>query len=67
MTLLDMLSHKTGLGGHSYDMQWSAMSDGSAGPGLLDNLRHYAPHYPLRSRFAYNNHMFNAAGEPIVT
>merc|ERR1719421_969981 len=63
MTLLDMLTHKTGLGGHSYDLQWNSLSDGSAGPTLLDNLRHYAPYYPLRSRFAYNNHMFNAAGE----
>ncbi|KAJ3143934.1 hypothetical protein HK101_002939 [Irineochytrium annulatum] len=56
-SLVDIMSHRTGLPRH--DVAWMVCSDMDT---LLTNIKHLPPNRQLRQEWQYNNHMFNLAG-----
>lgn len=58
VTLRDLVTHRTGVGGHDflwYHAPWSPEES-------VRRLAHLKPSFPIRSRFAYQSTMFTAAG-----
>lgn len=62
-TLVDLLSHRTGLPRH--DLLWIAWEEADTAvtrKDYLRTLRHLPPSEPFRSAFQYNNFMYATAG-----
>ena len=63
----DLLTHKSGLVNSAGDsMLWPEPS-GFTRTEIIGNLRHLTPEYSFRSKYAYSNLMYIAAGEIVAT
>lgn len=60
VTILDMLSHRSGLSRH--DLLWYTAPDGLGREELIASLEHLMPNLPVRSRWQYNNMLYLTAG-----
>ncbi len=66
-TLLDLLTHRSGLGGGAGDsMLWPEPS-GFTREDIIHNLRYLTPTSSFRSAYAYSNVMYITAGEVVAT
>ncbi|MEN8145183.1 MAG: serine hydrolase [Gemmatimonadota bacterium] len=61
MTILDLLTHRSGIGG--YDLVWLSEPNPYA---TLDRLRFVEPTGPFRDGFVYSNLMYGVAGELVA-
>ncbi len=65
-TIEDLLTHKSGLVSSAGDsMLWPEPS-GFTRKEIIGNLRHLTPEYSFRSKYAYSNLMYIAAGEIVA-
>ena len=65
-TLLDLLTHRSGLGGGAGDsMLWPEPS-GFSRTEIIHNLRYLTPVSSFRSEYAYSNVMYITAGEVVA-
>lgn len=65
VTLRDLVSHRAGLGLGAGDLMWWPATDFSRRE-IVSGIRHLRPASSLRSRYAYNNVMYVAAGEVVT-
>lgn len=65
MTVRDLVTHRAGLGLGAGDLMWWPPTDLTR-EEILRGVRHLKPASSFRSRYAYNNIMFVAAGEVVT-
>jgi CubicO group peptidase (beta-lactamase class C family) len=65
-TILDLLTHRSGLlSGAGDSMIWPEPS-GFSRQEVIENLRYLSPEYSFRARYAYSNVMYISAGELVA-
>jgi CubicO group peptidase (beta-lactamase class C family) len=63
LRIRDLLTHRSGLGGEG-DLLWSI--PGLSEADIVKRMRYIHPESPLRTRFSYNNLMYEVAGDVIA-
>ncbi|WP_164084659.1 serine hydrolase [Alteromonas flava] len=66
MTVRDLLSHRSGLGGGAGDSMLWPEPAGFSRSEIVHNLRYLTPQSSFRSRYAYSNVMYITAGEIVA-
>jgi CubicO group peptidase (beta-lactamase class C family) len=66
VTLRDLVTHRAGLGLGQGDLMWWPATDFTRRE-IVRGIRHLKPVSSLRSRYAYSNVMYVAAGEVVAT
>lgn len=64
LTVLDLVTHRSGLGLGQGDLMWWPPTDFSRRQ-IVEGMRHLRPASSLRTRYAYNNVAYVAAGEVV--
>ena len=65
VTLRDLVTHRAGLGLGQGDLMWWPATDFTRGE-IVRGIRHLKPVSSVRSRYAYSNVMYVAAGEVVA-
>ncbi len=63
LRIRDLLTHRSGLGGEG-DLLWS--SPALSEPEIVRRMRYVHPESPFRTRFSYNNIMYEVAGDVVA-